>query len=45
MLQRLPIVLAQVNVGDISENVLMKSNKLYILRIEQKKVLRNYIMI
>ena len=45
MPQRLPTVLAQVNVGDISENVLMKSNKLYILRIEQKKLLRNYIMI
>ena len=45
MPQRLPIVLAQVNVGDISENVLMKSNKLYILRIEQKKLLRKYIMI
>ena len=37
MLQRLPIVLAQVNAGNISEN-LLNEIKLYILCIEQ----RNY---
>ena len=41
MLQRLPIVLAQVNAGNISEN-LLNEIKLYILCIEQKKLLKLY---
>ena len=41
MLQRLPIVLAQVNAGNISEN-LLNEIKLYILCIEQKKLLTLY---
>ena len=41
MLQSLPIVLAQVNAGNISEN-LLNEIKLYILCIEQKKLLKLY---
>ena len=41
ILQRLPIVLAQVNAGNISEN-LLNEIKLYILCIEQKKLLKLY---
>ena len=41
MLQRLPIVLAQVNAGNISEN-LLNEIKLYILCIQQKKLLKLY---
>ena len=41
MLQRLSIVLAQVNAGNISEN-LLNEIKLYILCIEQKKLLKLY---
>ena len=39
MPQRLPIALAQVKVGNKSEN-LMKWDRLYILCIEQKKLLK-----
>ena len=43
MLQRLPIALAQIKVGNTSENVLkMKSDKLYILFIEKKKSKKVY---
>ena len=43
MLQRLPIALAQTKAGNTSENVLkMKSDKLYILFIEKKKILKKY---
>ena len=45
MIQRIPIALAQVKVGNTSENLLNKSGKSYILRIEQKKLLRKYITI
>ena len=45
MLQRLPISLAQVKAHDISENVLNKSFKSYILCIEQKRLWKNYITI
>ena len=41
MLQRLSIVLAQVNAGNISEN-LLNEIKLYILCVEQKKLLKLY---
>ena len=37
MLQRLPIGLAQVKVGNTSENYFIKSDKPYILCIEQKE--------
>ena len=41
MLQRLPIVLAQVKAGNL--NIFqMKSDKLYILCINQKKLLKKY---
>ena len=39
MLQRLPIALVQVKAGNTSE---IKSDKLYILCIEQKKLLKKY---
>ena len=42
MLQRLSIALAQVKAGNTSENLLMKSEKSYILCIEKKKSLKNY---
>ena len=45
MLQRLPIVLAQVNAGNASDNLLIKSDKLYTLCIKQKKLLKKYLMI
>ena len=45
MIQRIPIALAQIKVGNTSENLLNKSGKSYILRIEQKKLLRKYITI
>ena len=40
MLQRLPIALAQVKAGNTFEIYLMKSNRSYILCIEQKKSLK-----
>ena len=42
MLQRLPIALAQVKVGNTSGNT---SGKSYILCVEQKKLLKMYIWI
>ena len=42
MLQRLPIVPAQVKAGNNSENSLMKSGKLFILCINQRKLLKKY---
>ena len=45
MLQRLPIGLAQVKAGNTSENYFIKSDKPYILCIEQKESLGNYITI
>ena len=44
MLQRLPIALAQVKVGNNSENLLNESDKLFILCINQKKSRKNYII-
>ena len=41
MLQRFPIAVAQVRAGTTAEN-LIKSDKLYILCIEQKKLLKKY---
>ena len=40
MLQRLPIALAQVKAGNTFGIYLMKSNRSYILCIEQKKSLK-----
>ena len=45
MLQRLSIVPAQVKAGNTSEKLQMKWNKLYILCIEQKKLLKQYMTI
>ena len=48
MPQILPIALAQVKAGNTSEkllNEIIHSNKLYILCIEQKKLLKIYITI
>ena len=50
MLQRLQIAFAQVKTGNSSENSpnyinLIKSDKLYILYIEQKKSLKKYVTI
>ena len=42
MLQRLPIALAQVNVGNNSENLLNELDKLFIIFISQKKLLNKY---
>ena len=43
MLQILPIALAQVEAGNKSENLLiMQSDKIYILCIEQKKLLKKH---
>ena len=41
MLKKLPVALAQAKVDNTSE----KSDKLYILCIEQKKLLKKYILI
>ena len=43
MLQRLPIVLAQVKAGDISKNLLNETRQ--IIYIEQKKLPKKYITI
>ena len=42
MLQRLPIALAQVNVGNNSENLLNELDKLFIIFISQKKLINKY---
>ena len=44
MLQRLPIAHAQVKAGNNSENLLMKSEKIFILCISQKKLLKKCII-
>ena len=45
MLQRLPIALAQVKAGNTFKNLEMKPDKLYILCIKEKKLLKKYIII
>ena len=45
MLQRLPIALAQVKAGNTSENLLNEIRQIYILCIEQKKLLKMYVII
>ena len=46
MLQRLSIALPQIKAGSTSENLLNEIRKrLYILRIEQNKLLKEYITI
>ena len=45
MLQRLPTALAQVKLGDSSENVLNGIIQWFILCIEEKKSLQRYIII
>ena len=45
MLQRLPIALAQVQIGSHLKIYYMKSYKSYILCIKQKKLLKKYIAI
>ena len=42
MLKRLPIALAQIKAGNHSESLLMKSGRLYIVYIDQKKLLKKY---
>ena len=42
MLKRLPIALAQVKQAIIQKVYLMKSDKLFILCIDQKKLLKKY---
>ena len=42
MFQRFPIALAQVKAGNISKNLITKSDKLFILCIEKKKLLKKY---
>ena len=42
MLQRLPIALAQVKAGNNSENLLIKSDKLFLDCINQNKLLKKY---
>ena len=44
MLQRLIIALAQVKAGNKSENLLNEITKIYILCIEQNKLLKKYII-
>ena len=45
MLWRLPVALAQVKASNTSENLLIKSHKLYVLCNEQKKLLKKYVTI
>ena len=42
MLQRLPITLAKVKAGNTSENLLNGIRQIYILCIDQKKLLKKY---
>ena len=42
MLQRLPISLAKVKAGNTSENLLNEIRQIYILCIDQKKLLKKY---
>ena len=41
MLQRLPIALTQIKVGNISENLLNEIRQIYILFIAKKKLLKS----
>ena len=45
MLQRLPMVLAQIKAGNTSENLLNEIRQIINLCIEQKKLLKKYITI
>ena len=45
MIQRLSIVLAQIKAGNTSENLLNEICQIYILCIEQRKLIKNYITI
>ena len=45
MLQRLPIALLQIKAGNSSENLLNQIRKIYILCVEQRKLLKMYIII
>ena len=45
MLWRLPVALAQVKASNTSENLLIKSHKLYVLCNEQKTLLKKYVTI
>ena len=45
MLQRLPAVIAQVNAGNASENLLNKRRQILILFIERKKLQKKYVTI
>ena len=45
ILQRLSIALAQVKAGNISKNYSEKLDKLFIHCIDQKKLLKKYIVI
>ena len=45
MIQKLPITLAQVKAGNTSENLLNETAKIYVLCIEEKKFLKNYVTI
>ena len=42
MLKRLPIALAQIKAGNNSESLLNESGRLFILCIDQKKLLKKY---
>ena len=42
MLKRLPIALAQVKAGNNSESLLNEIRRLFILCIDQKKLLKKY---
>ena len=42
MLKRLPIALAQIKAGDNSESLLNEIRQLFILFIDQKKLLKQY---
>ena len=42
MLQRLPITLAKVKASNTSENLLNEIRQIYILCIDQKKLLKKY---
>ena len=45
MLQRLPIALAQVKVGNTFENLLNEIRQICIISIEKNKSLKKYIII
>ena len=45
MLKRLPVALAQIKVGKNSESLLNESDKLFIICIDQKRLLKSCIII